>query len=145
MHTQEYTDYIGSPEWLAKRAQRLAVDDHTCQFPGLHGGPNQVHHLTYDRLGHENMADLVTACDAHHKMVHAEQRRTGEPLDMVTRRMMNRPVIPNRPLNWVGWIFFIFCLLMAAGIVIGIAVAVIHAGSVTNLPPGVCGPPTCRP
>lgn len=64
-----YARYIRSAEWDNKRNKRLAEDRWTCTRCPSHERL-QVHHLTYDRLGHEDLDDLVTLCDACHAKEH---------------------------------------------------------------------------
>jgi HNH endonuclease len=72
-----YEKYMRSPKWRAKRQHRLKLDDNTCQSCGA--TPDQyrleVHHLTYERLGNEEMDDLKTLCVICHPTETAEQRR----------------------------------------------------------------------
>lgn len=62
----EYERYIHSPAWRNKAECRLEIDGHICQVCGKDA--SDVHHLTYDRFGHEYMNDLVSLCrDCHDK------------------------------------------------------------------------------
>lgn len=62
----EYERYIHSPAWRNKAECRLEIDGHICQVCGKEA--SDVHHLTYDRFGHEDMSDLVSLCrDCHDK------------------------------------------------------------------------------
>jgi len=67
-----YDQYIASAEWAAKRAQRLEIDGHKCRTCG-HTGEQwalQVHHVTYERLGGEDVEnDLITLCAACHEAI----------------------------------------------------------------------------
>ena len=65
----DYYEYMNSPEWKAKREERLKHDKYQCQL--CHTAKNLVvHHVTYDRLGHEDLSDLVTLCKKCHESVH---------------------------------------------------------------------------
>lgn len=73
MQTEEYKRYIRSPEWEAKKQERIAIDKGCCMC----GRPLdkiksvQVHHITYSRLGNENvLTDLCTLCGSCHKKIH---------------------------------------------------------------------------
>lgn len=69
----EYDVYINGPDWRAKRLERRRLDEDTCCRCGgrpMAEGGLHVHHLTYDRLGHELMRDLRTLCAACHGDVH---------------------------------------------------------------------------
>lgn len=64
-----YYEYMNSPEWKAKREERLKHDKFQCQM--CHTAKNLVvHHITYDRLGHEDLSDLITLCKKCHESVH---------------------------------------------------------------------------
>lgn len=69
MPKEQYTEYIHSAEWKAKRRKRLEMDNHICQRCHCPDG-NVVHHRTYKNIGHEGMEDLVTLCSWCHKRVH---------------------------------------------------------------------------
>lgn len=83
VRTQRYNNYMNSPEWKNKRAQRIFMDSGRCQFAtdsgicgctGTARNPLEVHHKTYARIGNEAMSDLVTLCKHHHKATHKQQR-----------------------------------------------------------------------
>ena len=84
-----YDQYIASPHWALKRRQRLQLDGYRCQ--GCYSGTGlHVHHVSYDRLGHEDMADLITACGSCHRKIHSLQRKSGMPLPEATWRVLSR-------------------------------------------------------
>mgnify|MGYP003341688307 CR=1 FL=1 len=64
-----YQDYIHSPEWQAKRQERLEIDNHECKLcfskQNLH-----VHHVTYTMLGNEPIKHLLTVCHSCHEIIH---------------------------------------------------------------------------
>ena len=73
MQTQEYKTYMRSPEWEAKKQQRIAIDKGCCMC----GRPLdkikivQVHHITYKNLGNEDvLTDICTLCGSCHKKIH---------------------------------------------------------------------------
>ncbi len=80
-----YEAYIASPEWTRRRHRALARAGYRCQYESEHpiGKPTrcvstrhlEVHHLTYQRLGHELDADLEVLCWAHHMSEHLSWRR----------------------------------------------------------------------
>lgn len=74
----EYKDYISShPHWQAVRRARFEFDAGQCVVchRDLHGEPYQTHHLSYQRLGHERMRDVVTMCAACHDAFHVNWQR----------------------------------------------------------------------
>lgn len=60
-----YDRYIHSSAWRRKADERLELDGHVCQVCGKEA--TDVHHLTYDRFGHEDMDDLVSLCRECHQ------------------------------------------------------------------------------
>lgn len=60
----EYDRYIHSAAWRDTADARLEMDGHVCRVCG--GAASDVHHLTYDRFGHEDMSDLVSLCRKCH-------------------------------------------------------------------------------
>lgn len=68
-----YRLYMQSEEWYEKRRQRIWVDEGRCTMCGRGSDSTklQVHHLTYARLGHEDvMKDLATVCPECHRRLH---------------------------------------------------------------------------
>lgn len=69
-----YDDYMKSVEWEEKRQLRLRMDGFRCFKCGT-AVNLQVHHITYERLGHERMGDLITLCEPCHKRLHEPKRK----------------------------------------------------------------------
>lgn len=71
----DYERYMASKKWDEKRRQKLAEAGYVCQRCGLsaHSVDLQVHHLTYERLGHERMEDLQVVCPQCHEFADAER------------------------------------------------------------------------
>lgn len=63
--SDEYRNYLKSDEWRKKADSRLAFDGWKCQVCGKRA--TEVHHLTYVRLGHEELYDIVSLCKACHE------------------------------------------------------------------------------
>lgn len=59
-----YDRYIHSAAWRKKADACLERDGFVCQVCG--GRATDVHHLTYDRFGHEDLSDLVSLCRKCH-------------------------------------------------------------------------------
>lgn len=69
-----YEQYMRSPAWFAKRKLVLERDRHRCQT--CHATEQlEVHHATYERLGNENLEDLVVLCRDCHRAVTCTIRR----------------------------------------------------------------------
>lgn len=69
--SKEYQEYLRSEHWQETRKKRIIVDNGKC---AICGSPNglQVHHISYDRKGEENVDyDLITLCRSCHEAVHA--------------------------------------------------------------------------
>lgn len=74
----EYDRYIRSKAWREKREQILAHYGHTCSLCGSHTDL-QIHHLHYNSVGTEQMADVAVCCKrCHFKLHHAGSRRATE-------------------------------------------------------------------
>lgn len=92
-HTPEYLAYLDSEEWTKRRAEALARAGHRCEkkwtvhrvvkeWTDAEGRSFvdteeqveccsettslEVHHRSYDRLGHEEPQDLMVLCQRHH-------------------------------------------------------------------------------
>jgi hypothetical protein len=63
--TEEYAAYLQSGAWQVKRLQRLQLSGFRCSACRS-TKELQVHHLTYERIFEEEMADLLPLCDRHH-------------------------------------------------------------------------------
>lgn len=62
---EAYAEYLASDEWKQRRKQRILESDGKCEACGT-TLDLQVHHLTYDRIFHEPMRDLMALCNYHH-------------------------------------------------------------------------------
>lgn len=64
-----YADYLDSGHWQSFRGRyRKSASQLTCKVcddPRI-----ELHHTTYERLGHERMTDVVPLCRSHHEQVH---------------------------------------------------------------------------
>ena len=94
-HSKEYSSYMKSDAWSAKREERLQLDDNRCVMCGRPNGLQkdgvtpvlQVHHICYSNLGNEPMSDLVSLCSGCHKKIHKYYRRlrSWEDKEVVAR------------------------------------------------------------
>lgn len=69
----DYNEYIRShPRWQTMRKARFEFDGGRCVIchKDLHNVPYQTHHLSYQRLGHERMRDVITLCNQCHTDFH---------------------------------------------------------------------------
>lgn len=67
----DYAEYMQSERWKQKRAKRFEIDGYQCVLCG--SAKNlECHHLSYDRLGHEDVRyDLLTLCRECHREIHS--------------------------------------------------------------------------
>lgn len=81
-----YTDYLKSRQWknLRDRLIRYRALSHCelCSAPAERGRAGRpiglnVHHLTYERLGHEHDEDLAVLCRSCHERLHELPRDTA--------------------------------------------------------------------
>lgn len=68
----EYSDYLNSPEWKAKRRKVIERAKGICEGCGINA-TEEVHHLTYARAGREMLFDLVALCVECHHAIHGER------------------------------------------------------------------------
>jgi hypothetical protein len=69
----DYDEYLRSPSWREKRDYVLLRAGYRCQV--CNGKERlEVHHRTYDRLGHEDPEDLTVLCRGCHEAFHSSGR-----------------------------------------------------------------------
>lgn len=66
---EDYQAYLRSPEWQERRQVALARAGHRCQLC-YSAKRLEVHHRTYERIGNEDLTDLITLCRACHQRHH---------------------------------------------------------------------------
>ena len=71
--TREYLDYIASNEWRQRKLKIIKQRGYRCEACGGADGPLELHHMTYDRLGHECDDDLKLLCVPCHQKADAER------------------------------------------------------------------------
>lgn len=71
----EYLSYLKSEAWQARRValirRNLSAACYCCDAIHSHANPLDLHHMTYERFGHEADGDLVTVCRACHDLIHS--------------------------------------------------------------------------
>ena len=80
-----YREYIGldghppHPYWVRVKMVRYDVDGGKCAFchAEIDQKQAQTHHMSYERLGHENLRDVITLCKDCHEHFH-ETWKHGE-------------------------------------------------------------------
>jgi 5-methylcytosine-specific restriction endonuclease McrA len=70
MPTQEYLDYIDSPEWREKADRAKKRAGYRCQVCNKPGSETTLdaHHRTYVRFGNEQDDDITVLCRACHDL-----------------------------------------------------------------------------
>ena len=79
-------DYLHSPEWQAKRKQRLAIDNYICQGCGKDNIPLEIHHINYDTLYNEDINFLVSVCRDCHQAIHDKYGYKGNYFPVVHQK-----------------------------------------------------------
>lgn len=73
-----YVEYVGDkkhrphPHWQKVRMARYGADGHKCVLckKDLDEHGFQTHHMSYERLGHERLRDVITLCNECHENFH---------------------------------------------------------------------------
>lgn len=91
MASAAYLDYLQSIQWRYLAARVRARDGHACRDCGSRTSLH-VHHLTYERIFHEPLDDLITVCDECHRARHglAPIRRVPTPTSTLAKFMDQR-------------------------------------------------------
>lgn len=71
--TLTYGEYLKTDWWRHRRERALELAESHCQVCNS-PGPLEVHHRTYERLGHERDADLIALCADCHGLFHNDGR-----------------------------------------------------------------------
>lgn len=75
-----YRDYLASPRWRATKARYYGSSQPQECICGETEGL-QLHHLTYERVGAEELTDLTPLCATCHAMIHVLEARGDLGLD----------------------------------------------------------------
>jgi len=82
MKISSYPEYIKSEWW--KLQSKLYKDKKCAQCGRTH--ELDVHHLTYENVGNEKPADLITLCRRCHRDLHYYKNRTNPTKKMFLRQ-----------------------------------------------------------
>lgn len=77
LRAMPYLEYLESDEWRHTRRVILHRAESRCEQCSSRREPLHIHHLTYERRGHEHPDDLVALCARCHADIHGHT--TGEP------------------------------------------------------------------
>jgi len=64
-----YDNYLKTRHWKQLRKQ-LVPKDHKCTVCGKSNKAIHLHHITYERVGHELPTDLIPLCEKCHNYIH---------------------------------------------------------------------------
>jgi hypothetical protein len=92
LRTMPYRQYLRTVEWRRTRMAALERAGYCCSLDVTHTDDLEVHHRTYERLGHELATDVVVLCAACHRVHHREHGRPRRALDRT-----RSSVAPPRP------------------------------------------------
>ena len=70
LRAMHYDDYLRSPEWQERRRLEIQAAENACDRCGRRTERLHVHHLTYERRGHEHPDDLSVLCPGCHREAH---------------------------------------------------------------------------
>lgn len=98
MNREEYTVYLASPVWAGKRRAVLERCGGRCEDCQAHRDIGrivspavEVHHLTYDRVGNEELSDLIGLCERHHEIRHGLNAAENQALAAAARQIAASP------------------------------------------------------
>lgn len=77
---ESYGDYLRSSAWRALRRRYAEERPWLCHICGAEQGLH-LHHRTYERVGREELDDLMPLCAGCHDLVHDLERRGEAGLD----------------------------------------------------------------
>src|SRR3990167_7015219 len=70
----DYDAYIQSEAWQKRAQEARCRVSYLCQVCNTNGEVLDVHHRTYERLGHEADGDLTVLCRTCHELYEAQRR-----------------------------------------------------------------------
>jgi hypothetical protein len=70
----DYHEYLASREWAALRERVRERSGNRCERC-FNAPQHAVHHLTYERAGHEELTDLMAICNPCHEFLSARSDR----------------------------------------------------------------------
>lgn len=100
MGYEKYNDYLASDPWKAfkqkyKKSPETPKECQVCGYKQI-----QLHHITYERLGYEELTDVVPLCQKHHYAVHIwlkENRKSVRQTHMAVAVLKGLPQPPPLP------------------------------------------------
>jgi len=79
--SQDYLEYINSPEWREKAEAAKKRAGYRCQVCNRPRSEVQLdaHHRTYERLGHEDDGDITVLCRRCHDLFENTKKANKKP------------------------------------------------------------------
>jgi len=68
---KEYEAYLASDQWKQFRESVILRSGNRCEICET-GQVEEIHHLTYTRIGNENLEDLLGVCQPCHRAIHSK-------------------------------------------------------------------------
>ena len=88
----DYKQYLASREWRVKRNEVIELNNGICERCASR--PIQdIHHLTYERIGQERISDLMGVCRPCHEYL-AAVRDSDPALDAITSLISEYGIFP---------------------------------------------------
>lgn len=104
MNKKEYLAYLQTEEWKRKARKARERAENRCQLCNSNALLN-VHHRTYDRLGHEQDADLIVLCRNCHAKFHDKLETPEQEYDWYTDKNIERAALENAAREGFGrWV-----------------------------------------
>ena len=104
MVDMEYSDYLNTDWWKSISAKRKEYDKGKCIDCGSSMQLN-AHHINYDRLGRENLDDLITLCESCHHTRHLQEESAKERR-YAARRLTSSPFLARKQIYTLGFVGF---------------------------------------
>jgi len=93
MKRDEYKAYLQSAAWVRRRQLCLKQYGNRCGVC-YSKGPLSVHHRTYERVGNEEVMDLIPLCNGCHELFHGEEKKVD--WDSLSRKISERDALRFR-------------------------------------------------
>ena len=97
---EEYSKYLDTPEWAAKRQRVLERDNYICQaqMEGCRGRATTAHHLDYLIWDDTPLFHLISVCGSCHDKItrasRSKKARRQDLADIWRERMKQKPPSP---------------------------------------------------
>ena len=94
-----YALYLASPHWQALKRRWRRANPNTAHCACCQDTRYELHHVTYDRLGHEDLGDLMPLCKACHTRLHGKLKwsRQGERERRAQRKRLLKTTRERHP------------------------------------------------